>query len=172
MDHTPFLSYHPFSTDQFEAITWTRSSPVARVGIVVAARSTGGLGCTPPLSRTLVDAHRLQCKPHLRACWWALDATWDEGHGEVRTTRQQHTSENLCPPCMRSLKPFHSQVQKYILPTLKREMYICEVVRIGKLIISHLSELRKAKFFILCDVIFLVRLQEKFEIDHSWEWKG
>ena len=25
----------------------------------------------------------------------------------------------------------------------------------------------KTKFFILCDVIFLVRLQEKFEIDHS-----
>ena len=24
-------------------------------------------------------------------------------------------------------------------------------------------------FFMLCDVIFLVRLQEKFEIDHSWE---
>ena len=30
----------------------------------------------------------------------------------------------------------------------------------------------KANFFILCDVIFLVRLQGKFEIDHSWEWKG
>ena len=26
----------------------------------------------------------------------------------------------------------------------------------------------KTKFFILCDVIFLVRLQEKFAIDHSW----
>ena len=25
------------------------------------------------------------------------------------------------------------------------------------------------KRLILCDVIFLVRLQEKFEIDHSWE---
>ena len=25
----------------------------------------------------------------------------------------------------------------------------------------------KAKFFILCDVIFLVRLQGKFELDHS-----
>ena len=30
----------------------------------------------------------------------------------------------------------------------------------------------KATFFLLCDAIFLVRLQEKFEIDHSWEWKG
>ena len=28
------------------------------------------------------------------------------------------------------------------------------------------------KFFILCDVIFLVRPQEKFDIDHSWESKG
>ena len=27
----------------------------------------------------------------------------------------------------------------------------------------------QAKFFILCEVIFLVRLQGKFEIDHSWE---
>ena len=26
----------------------------------------------------------------------------------------------------------------------------------------------KSQFFILCDVIFLVRLQEKFDIDHSW----
>ena len=32
----------------------------------------------------------------------------------------------------------------------------------------HLSKLWKAKFFILCDVIFLVRLQGKFDIDHSW----
>ena len=29
-----------------------------------------------------------------------------------------------------------------------------------------LSKLRKAKFFILCDVVFLVRLQEKFDIDN------
>ena len=27
----------------------------------------------------------------------------------------------------------------------------------------------KVKFIILCDVIFLVRLQGTFEIDHSWE---
>ena len=42
----------------------------------------------------------------------------------------------------------------------------------GSIIILHLSKLWKARFFILCDVIFLVRLQEKFEIDHSCEWKG
>ena len=27
-------------------------------------------------------------------------------------------------------------------------------------------------FFILCDAIFLARLQGKFEIDNSWEWMG
>ena len=37
------------------------------------------------------------------------------------------------------------------------------------MIIFHLSKVWKAKFFILCDVIFLVRLQEKFEIDHPWK---
>ena len=54
-----------------------------------------------------------------------------------------------------------------------KEKCICKVVRIGTLvIIFHSSKLWKTKFFILCDVIFLVRLQGKFEIDHSWEWKG
>ena len=53
-----------------------------------------------------------------------------------------------------------------------KEKCISDVVRIGSTIIFHLSKLWKAKFFILCDVIFLVRLQGKFEIDHSWEWKG
>ena len=38
----------------------------------------------------------------------------------------------------------------------------------SSIIISHLRKLWKAKFFILCDIIFLVRLQGKFEIDHSW----
>ena len=41
------------------------------------------------------------------------------------------------------------------------------------MIIFHLSiKWWKVKFFILCDVIFLLRLQKKFEIDHSWEWMG
>ena len=33
--------------------------------------------------------------------------------------------------------------------------------------IFHLSKLWEEKFFVLCDVIFLARLQRKFEIDHS-----
>ena len=40
-------------------------------------------------------------------------------------------------------------------------------MRIGTIIIFILSELSKAKFFILCDLIFLVMVQGKFEIDLS-----
>ena len=47
-----------------------------------------------------------------------------------------------------------------------KEKCISEVVRIVSIIIFHLSKVWKAKFFILCDVIFLVRLQGKFDIDH------
>ena len=47
---------------------------------------------------------------------------------------------------------------------------ISEATSIGSIImIFHLSKLSKAKFFILCDVILLVRLQGKIDIDHSWE---
>ena len=67
---------------------------------------------------------------------------------------------------------FHSQVQKLHSPNLPKEKCIGEVMRIGSIIIFHLSKLWKAKFLILFDVIFLVRLQSKFDIDHSWEWKG
>ena len=47
-----------------------------------------------------------------------------------------------------------------------------KVVRICIKIIFHLSKLWKANFSLLCDVIFLVRLQGNFDIDHSQEWKG
>ena len=48
-----------------------------------------------------------------------------------------------------------------------------DVVRIGSILIfPHLSKLWKVKFFILCSGTFLVRLQGKFDIDHSWEYKG
>ena len=52
-----------------------------------------------------------------------------------------------------------------------KEKCLSEVVVIGSIIIFHLSKLWKAKFFVLCDVIFLARLQGKFEIYHYWEWK-
>ena len=47
-----------------------------------------------------------------------------------------------------------------------------DVVRIGSIMICQLSKLWTAKFFVLCGVIFVVRLQEKFDIDHSRELKG
>ena len=58
------------------------------------------------------------------------------------------------------------QAEKVHSPNLLKKKCIGEVVGIGCLIIFHLSKLWKAKFFILCDVIFLVRLTEKFDIDH------
>ena len=39
-----------------------------------------------------------------------------------------------------------------------------DVVRIDSIIIPHLSKLWKAKFSILCNGTFLVRLQGKFDI--------
>ena len=54
--------------------------------------------------------------------------------------------------------PFTPKIQKYS---------ISEVGRNGSIIIFHLSKLRKAKLFILCDEISLVRLQEKYEIYNS-----
>ena len=51
-------------------------------------------------------------------------------------------------------------------PNVSNRECICDLLRIGSIIIFHLSKLWKAKFFILCNVIFLVRLQGKFDIDH------
>ena len=53
-----------------------------------------------------------------------------------------------------------------------QEKCISKVVRIDGIMNFHLSKLWKAKFSIPCGVIFLVRLQRKFEVNHSWEWKG
>ena len=50
-----------------------------------------------------------------------------------------------------------------------KEKCVSEVARICSIIIFHLSKPLKVKFSILCAVIFLVRLQEKFDSDHSQE---
>ena len=63
--------------------------------------------------------------------------------------------------------PFHSQVQKVHSPKPSKEKCISDAVRIGSIIIWQLNKLWKAKFFTLCDIMFLVRPQEKFDIDHS-----
>ena len=90
----------------------------------------------------------------------AVAETFKGGPGSTET-KVQH-----------NVQPFHSRVQKRTLSQLHMEKCISEEVRIGSIITFHLSKLWKAKFFILCDVIFLVRMQEKCEIDHRWEWKG
>ena len=61
--------------------------------------------------------------------------------------------------------PFHSQVQRVHSPNLPKEKCIGEVVRIVRIIIFHLSKLWKAEFSLLCDVMFLLRLQGEF-----WNW--
>ena len=53
---------------------------------------------------------------------------------------------------------------------LNKKCIKCGCEKFDSIIIFHLSKLWKAIFFILCDVKFLVRLQGKFDIDHSWEW--
>ena len=62
----------------------------------------------------------------------------------------------------------HSQAQKVHSPN----KCMSGVVRVGSMIIFRLRELWESKFFTLCDVIFMVRLQGKLKIaDHSWDWK-
>ena len=61
------------------------------------------------------------------------------------------------------VNPFASRFKKCIIPTL--EKYTSEIVRIGSIIIFHLSKLWKAKFFfILCEVIFQARLQGNWSL--------
>ena len=57
-----------------------------------------------------------------------------------------------------------AQVKKVYSPNLSKRKCINEVVRIGSTIIFHLSKLWKAKFFIMWDVIFHVKLQGLFEL--------
>ena len=65
--------------------------------------------------------------------------------------------------CTRNTSFFFPEGFNLFTPKLKK--FILPVV-------FHLSKLWKAKFFILCvAIIYLVRLQGKFNIDHSWEWK-
>ena len=67
--------------------------------------------------------------------------------------------------CKRAFKPFIPKLKKSTFSQPFGENYISEVVRITGINIFHLSKRCKAKFFILCDVIFLV----KFEVYRSWE---
>ena len=75
----------------------------------------------------------------------------------------------LSSPARKSKSTLPTEFKKYPQPF--KERCISEVIRIGSIIIFPVSKLWKAKFFILCGVIFLVSPQGKFVIDHSWEWK-
>ena len=61
-----------------------------------------------------------------------------------------------------SINPFTPKLKKYISPILPKSESIYDVLRIGSVIIFHLSKLWKATFFELCDAIFLVRLQGNY----------
>ena len=76
---------------------------------------------------------------------------------ELLSTRVGLQGEWYEAPRLPIIKNVHS-------PNLLKRSSISEVVRIGSVIIFHLSKLWKAKFFILWDVIILARLQGKFEI--------
>ena len=62
-------------------------------------------------------------------------------------------------------KPGESQLITRV-PGIMAYRSMREAVRIVSIIIYHLSKVREAMFFTLCEAIFLVRLQEKFGIDH------
>ena len=99
-----------------------------------------------------------------------LTRTLHEAYTDCTTLRTQSLTElSIRTPCTYSgSNPFTPKLKKYTPPfKLLKWKCLSDVVRIGSVIISHLGELWKAKFLILCDVIFLVRLQGKFEIDHS-----
>ena len=77
-----------------------------------------------------------------------------------------YTFPNFCTQILSSGGPTSSKASATAAPNrLQRDAWR-DVVRIGSRIIFHRSKLWKTKFFILCVVIFLVRLQGKFEIDH------
>ena len=65
--------------------------------------------------------------------------------------------------CFSFIKPFTLKFNS-TFPQPFKEKCISEVVRIGNVIIFHLSKLWKAKFFIQCGVIFLVMLQGNFKL--------
>ena len=87
----------------------------------------------------------------LSGCWAQLYTT----RGSFRTS-----------PMAWRISPFTPSSKSTFSQPFK-EKRIHDVVRIGSNITLHLRKLWKAKFFILCDVVFLARLQGKLEIDHS-----
>ena len=90
----------------------------------------------------------------------------------VMVVRGRELSLTQAAKCrqLSQIQPFRTQVQEvHSSNFLKRNV----LARCENWQYNHLPsvELWKVKFFVLCDVVFVVRLQGKFEIDHTWEWK-
>ena len=147
------------------------------------------LHCHPqPLPLTLARwNYRLNHWEDLFAYWTAVDwlrtdllaanqstdTDYGEGGRGMRNKGAQTAERPVRVPWFHwaSRQCYRDRFSATILATISGEC-ISDAARIGSIIFFHLSKLWKANFFILCDVTFLVRLQGKFEADHSWEWKG
>ena len=112
------------------------------------------------------------------SCYTSLIQSLFERLGEYTKTQWQVFTltfywVSTIKPCTETTGPFTPKFKKYnySLNFLQR-LCMGKVVRIARILIVHQSKLWKDKFSILCDVIFLARLQGKYDIDHSWEWKG
>ena len=88
------------------------------------------------------------------------------GHYVYPTSSENHARNHIIQPLtLPSSKSTSSQ-------TLKGKMCTWCVVKIGCTSIFHLSKLWKSRApYCVMFSIFLVRLQGKFDIHHSWEWK-
>ena len=105
----------------------------------------------------LIPPFVMKHKHHLPSRWNASDNIFVEHAAHVVCGLMQH------PGWFNSFTP-----ELKTSPGLLKRNCISEVGRIWSIkIIFHLSKLWKAKFSLLWDAIFLVRLEEEFHIDHS-----
>ena len=127
--------------------------------IAAACGSRTWCSSAPEFSRKVKQSHAEWCLTWLTAVWrlTVRAGLYPTPLGTLGMTT----------PSTIRYKPFHSQAQNVHSPKLLKRKCIGDEVRIGSVIIIQLSELWKAKFFILCDLVFLVRVQAKLGIDHS-----
>ena len=120
-----------------------------------ASRLSGWSGPSKPLTTTLLTVF-----PFLSPALKSLgNERAEEMPGIWKGTGERRGEEGRAGECAM----FNSLVQKSSFSQSLKEKCIWEVVRIGSIWVK----LWKAKFLVLYDVIFLARLQGKFEIDHS-----
>ena len=164
-----FARFHPFSVYSFPPNQGRRRT----------CRSVGGwrpLTCALWHISQRLRWLRPKTRSRMFTCdrrdeWYRRSKHWTTRRSRLRKQRAWRHRDPLCAH-FNSNETIESceQFGAVHSPNLPKEKCMSEVVRIVRLIIFHLRKLWKAKFFILCHVIFLLRLQEKFEVDHSWEW--